>query len=116
VRISLVHAVAGAVFFGEEELALESVRAAQWAAEESARGKLERMRQELGSRAGEIALEAGRPDEVILRAAERLEADLIVSGTRGRSGLAHVLLGSTAERVLRRANVPVVVIRASAAG
>jgi nucleotide-binding universal stress UspA family protein len=110
-NISLVHAVAGAVFFGEEELALESVRAAQWAAEEAARGKLERLRQQLGSRAGEIALEAGRPDDVILRAAQQLKADLIVSGTRGRSGLGHVLLGSTAERVLRRAPVPVVVVK-----
>lgn len=49
---------------------------------------------------------------VCARAAET-NADLIVLGTRGRSGLGHVLLGSTAERVLRRAPVPVVVLKAA---
>jgi nucleotide-binding universal stress UspA family protein len=114
-RVSLVHAVAGAVAFGQEELALESVRAAQWAATEAARGKLERMRAELGALAGEIAVEEGRADGVIADAARRLSADLIAVGTRGRSGLGHVLMGSTAERVLRRAPVPTVVLRADSA-
>jgi universal stress protein A len=39
--------------------------------------------------------------------------DLIVMGTRGRTGLAHVLLGSVAERVVRHAPCPVVTVRAS---
>jgi len=111
-RISLAHAVAGPVAFGEEELALESVRAAQWAAEEAARAKLERLRAGLKVPAGEIALAQGHPDAVILDAARRLGVDLIALGTRGRSGLGHVLLGSTAERVLRRAPLPVVVLKA----
>src|SRR5262245_8039922 len=86
-RISLVHAVAGPVAFGEEELALESVQAAQWAAEQAARARLDRLLAALGASAGEIALEQGHPDDVILRAARRLGADLIALGTRGRSGL-----------------------------
>jgi nucleotide-binding universal stress UspA family protein len=36
-----------------------------------------------------------------------------VIGTRGRSGLAHVLLGSTAERVIRNSAAPVVSLKAS---
>jgi nucleotide-binding universal stress UspA family protein len=111
-RISLVHAVAGAVVLGQEELPLESVRAAQWAAEEAARGKLERMQHAHPARIDELVLEPGRADDAILQAALRTKADLICVGTRGRSGLAHVLLGSTAERVLRRADVPVVVLKA----
>jgi len=48
---------------------------------------------------------------VILECALRQRADLIALGTRGRTGLGHVLLGSTAERVVRRAHVPVAVLK-----
>ena len=37
--------------------------------------------------------------------------DLIVIGTHGRSGLSHVLLGSVAEKVVRKANCPVLTVR-----
>ena len=37
--------------------------------------------------------------------------DLIVIGTHGRSGLAHMLLGSVAEKVVRKANCPVLTVR-----
>jgi nucleotide-binding universal stress UspA family protein len=110
-RISLVHAVASAIVLGQEELALESVRAAQWAAEEAARGRLQQMKAELGALAGEIETREGRADAVILDSAKRHRADLIALGTRGRSGLGHVLLGSTAERVVRQAHVPVAVLK-----
>jgi nucleotide-binding universal stress UspA family protein len=53
---------------------------------------------------GEIA------DE-ILAAAQDLEADVLVVGTHGRTGLAHLVLGSIAEKVVRRAAVPVVTVR-----
>jgi nucleotide-binding universal stress UspA family protein len=44
--------------------------------------------------------------------AEELGADLIVMGTHGRTGLAHVFLGSVTERTLRRAPCPVLAVRA----
>jgi len=47
----------------------------------------------------------------IIRAAEREEIDLIVIATHGRSGLTHAILGSTAEKVVRRSPCPVLVIR-----
>ena len=43
--------------------------------------------------------------------ARRLGADLIVIGTHGRTGLAHVMLGSVAERVVREAPCPVLTVR-----
>lgn len=52
----------------------------------------------------------GSPADTILDQAR--DADLIVMGTAGRSGLARVLLGSTTEQVVRRAPCPVLTLRA----
>jgi nucleotide-binding universal stress UspA family protein len=52
-------------------------------------------------------LKAGTPWEQILRTAREINAGLIVIGSRGLSGLPRALLGSTAERVVRYASVPV---------
>ena len=53
----------------------------------------------------------GRPYEEIIRLAREIDADLIALSTRGHSGLKHLLLGSTAERVVRNATCPVLVVR-----
>jgi nucleotide-binding universal stress UspA family protein len=58
---------------------------------------------------GEISthLGIGTPSQVILSRAEQLQAAAIVMGTRGLTGLRHLLLGSTTERVMHRAPCPV---------
>jgi nucleotide-binding universal stress UspA family protein len=55
----------------------------------------------------------GVPAVEIIKTARKQEADLIVMGTHGRTGLAHVLLGSTAERVIQRAHCPVLTVNAA---
>lgn len=57
----------------------------------------------------------GLPFVQIVDAANEGHYDLIVMGTHGRTGLRHVLLGSVAERVVRRARCPVLTVRQSAA-
>ena len=52
----------------------------------------------------------GRPFREICRLARELKVDLIVTATRGRTGLKHLALGSTAERVVRHAPCPVLVV------
>jgi nucleotide-binding universal stress UspA family protein len=52
----------------------------------------------------------GRPDKDILKTAENWEADLIVLGTHGRTGLMHLLVGSIAEYVVRHSKIPVMVV------
>ena len=56
-------------------------------------------------------LDIGDPVSTILRIAESDRYDLVVMGTHGRTGLAHLLLGSVAEKVVRRAPCPVLTIR-----
>jgi nucleotide-binding universal stress UspA family protein len=53
---------------------------------------------------------AGDPATEILNAVERLGADLIVMGTQGASGPKRLFFGSTADAVLRRSTVPVLVV------
>jgi nucleotide-binding universal stress UspA family protein len=53
----------------------------------------------------------GVPFVEIVRYARTNAIDLIVMGTHGRSGLTHVLIGSVAERVVRKATCPVLVVR-----
>ncbi len=54
---------------------------------------------------------SGLPYEGIIDQAEKNSADLIVIGTHGRSGLDHVLFGSTAEKVVRKSHIPVLTVR-----
>lgn len=55
----------------------------------------------------------GPPFVEVVRYARDNEMDLVVMGTHGRSGLAHVLLGSVAEKVVRKAPCPVLTVRPS---
>ena len=87
--------------------------------EEYGRAELERMLQkiqapELDDRF-EHRLVFGDTVPEILRAAVGSRADLVVMGTHGRTGLGRLLLGSTAEQVLRRATCPVLTVRPGAA-
>ena len=53
------------------------------------------------------------PPAAIVEAAERVGADLIVMGTRGNTGLKHLLLGSVAEQTLRLAHCAVMTVKAA---
>ena len=56
----------------------------------------------------------GAPAPVVVSTARTLRADVIVMGTHGRSGLAHLLIGSVAEKVVRTAHCPVLTVRGGA--
>ena len=56
-------------------------------------------------------LSEGIPHIEIVRSAEKNNADMIVMGTHGRTGLSHVLLGSVAERVIHTSTIPVLSVR-----
>lgn len=53
----------------------------------------------------------GKPHRKIVQEAASLNADLIIMGTKGNTGLKRVLMGSVAEQVVREAQCPVLVVR-----
>jgi nucleotide-binding universal stress UspA family protein len=54
----------------------------------------------------------GIPFQQLIKRAEEIGADMIVIGTHGQMPLENVLVGSTAERVVRRSRIPVLTVRA----
>jgi nucleotide-binding universal stress UspA family protein len=81
--------------------------------EEAARFKLDREVRAAQKRgvAATAEIRWGRPSDTLVDTAARVKASLIVLGTHGRSALEKLLLGSTAERVLRLSPVPVLTVR-----
>lgn len=78
-----------------------------WPSIEEAEAKL----RELESQANGVRVESqvmeGDPVDMILRAAEETNSDVIIMGTHGRTALSRLLLGSVAESVIRKAPCPV---------
>ena len=58
-----------------------------------------------------VVVQVGNPYTRIVETARKLGIDLIILSTHGHTGLAHVFLGSTTEKVVRRAGCPVLVVR-----
>ncbi len=80
---------------------------------EAAKKKLDEEKERVEAEGVRVAehLSPHFPTEEIPALAERLDADLVVMGTRGLTGLKHVLLGSVAERTVQVAPCPVLTVR-----
>jgi nucleotide-binding universal stress UspA family protein len=76
-----------------------------------ARQDLERLQPPDPPLPSERRLEEGDPVTEILRVAAETGTDLIVLGTHGQSGLGHLVMGSVAEQVVRRAPCPVLTLK-----
>lgn len=59
----------------------------------------------------ETIVTVGLPAQEVVNAAEKEGVDIIVMGTHGRSGISHVVMGSVAENVTRKAACPVLTVR-----
>ena len=95
--------------YGTIPTSLDYFKDVEGAAEDRLTSLAEQLREQ-GFQVETVARE-GFPPEVILGEAEAVGADLIAMGTHGRTGLAHLVLGSTAERVVQRADCPVLTVR-----
>lgn len=116
-EVTVVHVVERPVYFDVGVAHSLQLRhnVDEWLRElkEEAAGRLEALTTEVRKRHPGVrsALRDGSPVDEILHAAEETSADVIVIGTHGRTGLPHALLGSVAERVIRRAQCPVLTVR-----
>ena len=59
----------------------------------------------------ETMMVIGLPVTRILEVAEKVNADMIVMGSQGRTGLQHMMLGSKAEQIVRLAPIPVMIVK-----
>ncbi len=80
---------------------------------DEAQHRMQEVQKELSNRgiSAETHLQEGSPSACLCELAKHLSADLIVLGTHGRSGVAHAILGSVAERVVRHAPCAVLTVR-----
>ena len=78
---------------------------------ETAAQQLSEWRKEIPGVSVKASIQDGIPFREIVRIANEINADLIILGTQGRTGLSHLFIGSTAERVVRHAGCPVMVVR-----
>lgn len=60
-----------------------------------------------------VVIAGGSAANVILKTAEELNADIIAMSTHGRTGPAHWMLGSVADRVIHHSKIPVMLIRSN---
>jgi nucleotide-binding universal stress UspA family protein len=81
----------------------------QW--EQQAKARLKEQIPEAERGSAVIATVIGSPFYEIIRYADEQKVDLIVIGTHGRGPLGHMLLGSVAEKVVRKAPCPVLTVR-----
>jgi nucleotide-binding universal stress UspA family protein len=107
-RLIVLHVVAApAVVYAEGMVPPipEELRAA-------AQEELDRLQAPRADVRAERRLAEGDAVEETLRVARETNADLIVVGTHGRTGLGRLLMGSVAEQVVRRASCPVLTVKA----
>lgn len=81
--------------------------------QKSAEKEMEKWRTEAANRVPNVEkmVVRGVPFVEIIKVAKEQEADMIVIGTHGRTGIDHMLFGSTAEKVVRKAPCPVLTVR-----
>lgn len=109
-KVTLLHVIQPLIYpadFGYPPTVLDT-------ADETIRQRVQERLNLLASTAGvpvEVHVREGQPYNEIAAAAREFEVDLIIIPTHGRTGLKHVLLGSTAERVVRHAPCPVLTVR-----
>lgn len=112
-ELLLIHAYPIPGYTFPDGSAVASARMLQELADEAAR-HLDEWR-ELAVKAGaakvSVDTAVGDPAGEIVRVAADRKVDLVVMGTHGRTGIEHALMGSIAERVVRRAKCPVLTVR-----
>jgi nucleotide-binding universal stress UspA family protein len=107
-RLLFLHSVEPPVYYGE----LGVNYTASDGFRELARERVDELVEPGSQVQVETIVADGEPGEEILRVAKERQADLLVIGSHGRTGLGRVLMGSVAEEVARKSPCPVLIVRA----
>lgn len=107
-ELTLLHVIQPAVVLQSSEMMLPGVPESTEDALQSLEELRKSIREDIASKS---LVRTGSPHIEILDAAKELDIDLVVLSTHGRTGLSHILLGNTVEKVVRRAGCPVLVVR-----
>ena len=111
-RVDLVHAVGVPCYPMEDQYTALATLTLLEESRKAARREMEQMAAHADLRGASIQVVEGSPALSICDYASRAEADLIIISTHGRSGLRHAVIGSVAERIVRYAECPVLVVPA----
>ncbi len=111
-QLHIVHIIYDMVAYADAAAVMNWYPAMYVDLEKAAREELEKVAKQVKfARDPELVVRRGVEEGEIIKYAEEQKADLIVMGTHGRKGVGRLLLGSTAEQVLRRAHCPVLTVR-----
>ena len=114
-RVDLVHVLTPPYDLGMAEsdklVLAEAIDSQRTATEQRLEDLANRLRVGTGVRFSSAVVE-GHTADALLRYADENAIDLIVTGTHGRGGVQHLLMGSVAERVVRTAPCPVLTVHA----
>jgi len=111
-EVLIIHVTCGSVFpvtysigvdFGDLDLQIQK----------AAKNHMRKIEERIGAEGVKVSseLKAGEPFPEIVRCARRKVVDLIIMATHGHGAIKHMFLGSTAEKVVRKAPCPVLTIR-----
>ena len=111
-KLILLHSVPLQYYLACDECARYNLPLLMTQAEKAAKEQLQDLAKKTGRNGIEVkgSLQIGHAGEQVCARAVELGADIIVTSTHGRTGFKHVLLGSTAEYIVRHATCPVVVV------
>jgi nucleotide-binding universal stress UspA family protein len=113
--VHVIHVVPTMDYFAPYEsfMAAEYTETMQKGVEAEIDKKLDAVASMITGAAVTKAIRTGSASVEIIDYAESIGAELIVMGTHGRGGLEHILMGSVAEKVVRKSSCPVLTIRPS---
>ena len=112
-EIILIYVVEPVIYppdFSMGQIAMPSINT-EW--DDRAKEELQKLAKSeiVGSANVKTVIKTGKPFVEIIETAKEENVDLIISATHGRSGVEHILFGSTAEKVVRKAPCPVLTLR-----
>jgi nucleotide-binding universal stress UspA family protein len=112
-EIILIYVIEPVIYppdFSMGQIAIPSVNA-EW--DERAKQELEKLASSDVTKGASVKtlIKTGKPFIEIIETATELEVDLIIIATHGHTGVEHILFGSTAEKVVRKAPCPVLTLR-----